>query len=87
MFRKKAITIAVGDQFEESLTGSKKLFAALNMQASDAATFKTVWVVSELVKFNGLEHARLVADGTSESRLISLSLLREEKHYKKKLGS
>ncbi len=83
MFRKKLVPVAIGDRFEESLAGSKKLFAALNMQADAANAMKTVWVVDELVLFNGLEHARLLEQDTGESRLISIDILREEKTYKK----
>jgi hypothetical protein len=83
MFRKKIISVAIGDLFEESLAGSKKLFAALNMQARDAASLKTVWAVDELILFNDLEHARLIARDTGESRLISIAILQEQKTYKK----
>ncbi len=83
MFGKKIVPIAIGDLFEESLAGSKKLFAALNMQARDAASVKSVWAVDELVLFNDLEHARLIARDTGESRLIAIAILQEEKTYKK----
>jgi hypothetical protein len=83
MFRKKLVPVAIGDRFEESLAGSKKLFAALNMQADAANALKTVWVVDELILFNGLEHARLLAQDTGESRLISVDILQKEKTYKK----
>lgn len=84
MFRKrKIVPVSTGDLFEEPLDGSKKLLAALNMQANVACSMKTVWAVDSLVLFNGLEHARLIAQDTGESRLISITILQEEKTYKK----
>lgn len=42
-----------------------------------------VWTVADLLNFNDLPHARLHCPETGEMRIISISILEEQKTYLK----
>lgn len=81
MFKSNQISVALGDVFHEPLNGSGKLLRQLNIGSAPGGPMITVWNVVDLLSFNNLPHARLHCAATGETRLISISVLSEQRGY------
>ena len=84
MFKKRAaINVLQGDIFHEPLKGAGKIFRQLNINDAPSDQLVKVWTVADLLNFNDLPHARLHCPETGEMRIISISILKEQKTYLK----
>jgi len=85
MFGARRVSVSVGDEFIETLTGKRKIFKSMGIvDSAPADTFQSLWVVSEMIVFNDLPHARLTNHQTGQVRTISLDALERQEIYKKK---
>ena len=84
MFKKRtAINVHQGDIFHEPLKGAGEIYRQLNINNAPSDLLVKVWTVADLLNFNDLPHARLHCEETGEMRIISISILEEQKTYLK----
>lgn len=86
MFGPRRVTVAEGDVFIETLSGKRKIFKSMGIaDSAPAETFQSLWVVTELLQFNGLPHARLAHRDSGQVRTIALDALERQEIYKKQI--
>ena len=87
MFGNRRVTVALGDEFIETLKGKKKIFRAMGVaDSTPTEAFETLWEVTELCNFNGLPHAKLSNHDSDLVRIIAIDALERQELYKKKTG-
>ena len=87
MFGNRRVTVALGDEFIETLKGKKKIFRAMGVaDSTPAEAFESLWEVTEFCNFNGLPHAKLSNHESGLVRIIAIDALERQELYKKKTG-
>jgi hypothetical protein len=85
MFGRRRVSVAIGDVFVETLPGKKKIFKSMGIaDSSPAETFQSLWTVTKLDRFNGLDHARLQHTQSGQIRTIALDALQRQDIYVKR---
>ena len=85
MFRRRRVSVELGDVFVEDLPGKKSIFRALGeTDRTPQDSFLSYWKVSELLQFNELPHAKLTHSETGQQRVIARAALERQEIYKKR---
>jgi len=86
MFGRRRVNVALGDVFVETLPGKKKIFKSMGIaDSAPAETFQSLWTVTALEQFNGLDHAKLEHKESGQIRTIALDALERQEIYVKKM--
>ncbi len=87
IFRKRLVSVEVGNVFAEPLQGKRRIFKELGIaERVSADAFETQWEITEILKFNGLAHARLYNHESGIIRTIAVDTLARQDIYNKKTG-